>query len=94
MGNVIRDTNFKEISETKSDSKNRVTLGRCRVKAHHYRVYENAAGQLVLDPQTRVSSAEAWLYKNKGALASVRKGLAQARSGKLVKAPEDFKKYV
>lgn len=35
MGNVIRDTNFKEISETKSDSKNRLTLGRCRVKAHH-----------------------------------------------------------
>lgn len=94
MAPLIRDSHFTEIYETKPDSKRRVTLGSCRVKAHHYRVYENTAGQIVLDPQTSVPSSEAWLFKNKSALASVRRGLAQARSGKTVKAPEDFRKYV
>ncbi|MBK8869814.1 MAG: hypothetical protein IPN19_01895 [Elusimicrobia bacterium] len=93
MAPLIRDTRFHEIYETKPDSKHRVTLGSCRVRAHHYRVYENESGQIVLDPQTRVSSAEAWLYRNKKALAAVRRGLSQARSGKLVKAPEDYRKY-
>lgn len=94
MTPLIRDPHFTEIYETKPDSKHRVTLGTCRVKAHHYRVYENAAGQIVLDPQTSIPSSEAWLFQNKKALASVRRGLAQARSGKTVKAPEDFRKYV
>lgn len=94
MAPLIRDTHFKEIYETKPDSKRRVTLGSCRVRAHHYRVYENTAGQIVLDPQSSVPSSEAWLFENKKALASVRKGLAQARAGKTVKAPEDFRKYI
>ena len=37
MAPLIRDSRFTEIYETKPDSKRRVTLGPCRVKAHHYR---------------------------------------------------------
>ncbi len=40
-----------------------------------------------------VSRPEEWLYGNKKALRSVRRGLSQARSGKLVKAPEDYRKH-
>ena len=41
-----------------------------------------------------IPAHEAWLYKNKKALDSVRKGLEEARQGKLSKAPEDFSKYI
>jgi len=34
---------------------------------------------------------EVWLYKNPKALASVRRGLVQARKGKVTKNPTDLK---
>jgi hypothetical protein len=90
MAPLIRDSRFTEIYETKPDSKRRVTLGSCRVKAHHYRVYENTAGQIVLDPQTSVPSSEAWLFKNKRALASVRRGVVSSAVGKNSEGPGGF----
>jgi len=93
MTNLLRDMNFMEITETKADSKNRVTLRHCSIKAHHYKVYENQAGQIVLDPQASIPTSELWLFKNKKALHSVMEGLSQAKAGKLVKSTEDYSKY-
>ena len=67
MGNILRDTQFREIAETKLDSKNRVTLGKLPMKAHHYKIFVNQAGQIVLDPQLSIPAAEMWLFKNKKA---------------------------
>jgi len=41
------------------------------------------------DADTR--AREAWLYENPKALASVRRGLDQARKGKIAKIPPDLK---
>jgi post-segregation antitoxin (ccd killing protein) len=94
MGNVLRDTHFTEIAETKPDSKNRVTLGKLAMKAHHYKIFVNEAGQIVLDPQLSIPAAEMWLFENKKALASVVGGLADAKAGRVVKSKEDFSKYL
>ena len=52
-------------------------------EALHFRVYVNAAGQILLDPAVSVPIREMWLYRNPIALAKVREGLSQAAGGKL-----------
>jgi hypothetical protein len=94
MNNILRDTHFTEIAETKPDSKHRVTLGKLPMKAHHYKIFVNQAGQIVLDPQMTIPAAEMWLFKNKKAMASVVHGLADAKAGRIVESKEDFSHYV
>lgn len=62
------------------DSKNRISLskllkfkGVSSVKAS---ILEN--GDILLKPMTSVPAREVWLYENKEALESVRRGLSQA----------------
>ena len=86
---------FEEIAETRVDSKHRVTLGRkIPNQVTSFRVYRNAHGQIMLDPLVSIPAHEAWLFKNKRASALVRKGLEDARKGRLVKSREDFSKHV
>lgn len=83
---ILRDQHFVPVSETKVDSKNRVCLPKkVQGAAHTYRIYSNDAGQIVLDPQVLVPASEAWLYRNEAALEAVRRGLKEARTGKLIK---------
>lgn len=92
---LLKDSHFEEIAEVKPDTKNRIALGqKLAHKANFYRVYQNDAGQIVLDPLETIPAHEAWLFRNKQASASVLKGLDQARQGKLVKSKEDFSKYL
>lgn len=46
-------------------------------------VYLHADGSIVLQPKISVPAREAWLFKNRAALESVRRGIAQARAGEL-----------
>ena len=94
MRNPLRDLHFTEIADTKPDAKHRVTLGKLPVRAHHYKVFVNQAGQIILDPQMVVPASDVWLFKNKKALSSVVRGLADAKAGRLTKAKEDFSKYL
>lgn len=92
---ILKDAEFEEITEVRVDAKHRVTLGRVlggRVSS--YRIYRNKVGQIILDPMVTVPAYEAWLFKNKEAMARVREGLEDARKGRLVKAKEDYRKYL
>src|SRR5438477_4317162 len=63
------------------DSKGRITIG----TEFHGKLYEVTAlegGEVLLVPQQVVPEAEAWLWKNKKALASVKRGIEQAKAGK------------
>lgn len=79
-GELVRDGNLEFYGEAKTDSKNRLVLK--GDVARHYQVYRNEAGQIILDPQVMVPASEAWLFKNKKALASVRRGLEESAAGK------------
>ena len=93
--NIIREPDFAPYGEVRVDSKNRITLGKSSgMKITSYKIYRNSAGQLILDPQITIPAHEAWLYQNPKALAAVKRGLAEAKAGKLVKSPEDFSKYL
>ncbi len=77
---VVREGVFEDYGAVKADAKHRVVI---KGPVHElYRVYRNEAGQILLDPQIMVSAEEAWLFKDKKALASVRRGLKQLAEGK------------
>jgi hypothetical protein len=67
------------------DSKGRITLGELASGVSSYDIHANSDGTLLLRPKVEVPADEAWLYRNTKALASVKRGLAQAAEGRLVK---------
>lgn len=92
---IVKDTYFEEIAEAKVDSKNRISLGKNKnvIKANIYKVYRNNLGQFILDPQVTIPAYEQWLFKNKEAAHLLKAGLEDAKTGRLVKAREDYSKY-
>ena len=92
---IVKDQEFRALDEVKTDSKNRISLGRkLRLRAKFYKVFENALGQIVLDPMATIPAHEAWLFRNPEALESVRKGLDDLKQGRVHKAKESYSKYV
>ncbi len=92
---LLRDADFEEVTEAKVDSKNRVALGKVLgFPVSSYRIYRNKMGQIILDPMVTIPAYEAWLFKNKEAMKLVQEGLEDIRKGRLVKAKEDFSKYL
>lgn len=92
---ILKDAQFEEILEARVDSKHRVTLGRTIPgQISSFKVYRNAHGQIILDPQVSIPAHEAWLFKNKRTAILVQQGLEDAREKRLSKAKEDFSKYV
>ncbi|MBI4354719.1 MAG: hypothetical protein HY595_05720 [Candidatus Omnitrophica bacterium] len=92
---LLKDTEFQEVTEARVDAKHRVALGKSLSgPIASFRVYRNAHGQIMLDPLILIPAHEAWLFNNRRATDLVRKGLDDARRGRLVKAKEDYSKYV
>ncbi len=92
-----RSSEFEFVGESGLDERKRVSLSKALAALKerlgergaalddelHFRMYVNAAGQVLLEPAVTIPVRELWLYRNPVALAKVREGLAQARTGKL-----------
>lgn len=92
---VLKDAEFEELIETRVDTKHRVSLGKILGgPVTSFRVYRNAHGQIVLDPMVSIPAHEAWLFKHQRAASLVRRGLEDAKHGRVVKAKEDYAKHV
>lgn len=76
---MLADGNFAVIGETRTDSKKRVVLRGDISK--HYMAYVNDAGQILLDPMAMIPTRSIKSLDAK-TLASVRKGIRQAKAGK------------
>jgi hypothetical protein len=74
------------------DSKGRITLGKLAAGVTSFRVSREDDGRIVLEPFTEIPAREHWLFENRKALASVRKGLQESAAGK-AKAGRSFAKY-
>jgi hypothetical protein len=72
--------------ETAPDDKRRVSLGSAikTRKGVRYKVMQNEKGQILLDPVKSVPAREAWVYENPKRIESIKRGIAQAKAGKLV----------
>jgi hypothetical protein len=85
---LVKNQTFKLIAESlRPDEKNRISLTKVLAKLPglkkkcSYHVYTNQIGQIVLQPMVEIPASEEWLHRNPKALASVRRGLAQADRG-------------
>ena len=88
---VIKDTEFTKLAHgVKLDAKKRIVLRGVLIEEDVlFNMYTNSKGQILLDPQVTVPASEAWLFKNPGALASVKRGLKDAAAGKVTKLDID-----
>jgi len=68
------------------DAKGRLTLG--GAFANKTVLVEQHADRIVIRPARVVPEREAWLHENKEAMASVQRGIAQAREGQLSDGPD------
>jgi hypothetical protein len=95
LAQLLKEKDFKQISEVRPDFKRRVALGKIKViqTAATYKVYQNSAGQIILDPQVSIPASEVWVYKNKAVIGAIRKGFEDVREGRVRKAREDYSKY-
>ena len=84
MERVIKDTHFELVTEIqKPDAKKRLSLGSAmKHVGSAYNIYRNQLGQIMLDPVKAVPVYETWLFENKSALASVKRGLADSAAGR------------
>ena len=91
---IIKDQELTIVAKSvRPDAKKRVVLPKSLVKEGIiFHIYSNSAGQIVLDPQVTIPASEAWLFKNKVALAAVDKGMAESTGGK-TKDRGSFAKY-
>ena len=64
------------------DHKGRLTLG-ARFAGRIVIIREESESVVTIELARVIPEREVWLYENQRALASVRRGLAQARAGKL-----------
>jgi len=87
MPSIVKDSHFELITEIiKPDAKRRVSLGGAMTEAGiAYNVYRNRLGQVVLDPVKTIPAYESWLFENKTASASVKRGLADSAAGRTKK---------
>jgi len=95
MDAVVKDHHFELVTETqKPDARKRLSLGGAMSKVGSaYNIYRNRLGQIVLDPVKAVPAYEAWLFENKKALASVKRGLVESTAGR-TKSLGSFAAYV
>jgi hypothetical protein len=84
---------YQKVKTVRPDSKGRITLGKLTKEYSGYTMKESADGTILLEPLVELPAREAWLYKNKEALASVEKGLKQSAEGK-TKSLGSFAKHL
>jgi hypothetical protein len=85
MEAIIKNQQFEFVaSGLAPDGKKRVSLSKALTDASvTFDIYVNKLGQIVLDPQKAIPTHEAWVFEDKKALASLKRGLKQAAHGKI-----------
>ena len=85
MKNAARTADGELIArDVRPDSRKRVALGRALADLGDvsFNVYRDEDGRIILDPQVSIPASEAWLFRNRKALDSVRRGLEEVAGGK------------
>ncbi len=89
---MSEDSNAKGSYRLRPDAKGRITLGKLAEGVSSYRARRQKDGKIVLEPFVEIPAEERWLWENKEALAAVKRGIADAKAGRLVSLGS-FAKY-
>lgn len=87
-----KKTKFIPVTQVRPDAKGRVTLSKLANGISSFNVSRDEDGRLLLEPMVEIPAREKWLYENKEAIACVRRGLADAKAGR-VKSLGSFAKF-
>ncbi len=87
-----KKSKFTPVTQVRPDSKGRVTLSKLTEGISSFNVSKDEHGRLLLEPMVEIPAREKWLYDNPAALASVQRGLADAKAGR-TKSLGSFAKY-
>ena len=81
------------VKKVRPDSKGRIILGKFAKNVSSFDITEDDQGRIILTPYKEIPLREAWLYENKEALKSVKKGLKDSAAGDTV-SKGSFSQYV
>jgi hypothetical protein len=87
VGKWVDSTDMKSVLTKQVDSKGRLTLGEAFAN-ETVLVESHGEGEVIVRRARVIPAREAWLYDNKAALASVRRGLQQATEHHFVAGPD------
>lgn len=89
----MRTSHAKE-TLLRPDAKGRITLGKMAEGVSSFRAtYDKGTHIIMLEPYAEIPFQEKWLFENKEALKSVRKGLLESSKGQ-IKDLGSFSKYI
>lgn len=89
----------KQLNKIQMDAKYRICLGSFlskeeREQLSSFRVSRQEDGKIVLDPFMEIPAREHWIYKNPKALASLKRGIEDAKNGRIIDMDIDFSKFL
>ncbi|HMN70109.1 MAG TPA: hypothetical protein PKC28_16335 [Bdellovibrionales bacterium] len=87
-----KKSKFIPVTQVRPDAKGRVTLSKLAEGVSSFNVSQDEDGRILLEPMVEIPAREKWLYENPQALASVRRGLADSKTGR-TKSIGSFFKY-
>ena len=76
---------FSELATKTIDERERISIGKYLKNFKRVRIYQNKAGEILIQPIVEIPASELWLYKNKQASKAVQSGLKDATEGKISK---------
>lgn len=83
----------KKITQVRPDSKGRIALGKLAEGISSFVISAHEGGALLLEPMVEIPSREKWLFENKSAFQSVKRGLSQSAKGE-VKSRGSFSRFL
>ncbi len=93
-------SDFTAVGVKSPDAKYRISIGGRiakfngkNVKVDAYQVFVNDDGDILLRPTVNIPAREAWIYEDSSVLDTVRKGLREAKEGKVTKV-ENIEKFI
>lgn len=91
MATFVYNLNMKKKKTLNLDGKKRITLGKLIPReTTFFEVEKKPDGTIVLYPKSNLSEDELWIYKNKTAYKSLKKGLKDLKKGLTTKINPDF----
>ena len=83
------------LKDVKPDSKGRVNLGSVLDSdVDRYKVFKDEHNRIILEPYADIPMHEVWLFKNKEAFESVRRGVEDSKTGNLVELDDDIQEII
>lgn len=89
----------KQPNKVQIDDKYRICLGsflskKEREQLSSFRISRQEDGKIVLEPMVEIPAREHWIYKNPEALASLLRGIEDAKNERILNVDIDFSQFL